>query len=279
MYERTYNKRVLKPEMPKPRAYAVLTRVAIAFGIGLIVWGIIFSLRYHKFQIQTIAVQGAFVIVPQDVQDFVKKDLEGKYLKIIPKASIFLLREKTLRGKIAQQFPYAQTINIKRTSMSSIAIDITEYKGVYLWCIETDADCYFMNKNGLVFSPAPYFSGSAYIKIFGPGEYGDKKDFPFVPLDANQFVLVDSVSDILQTVDIHPIAFHFDEEHSLAISFVHNGATATLFVDPSKDVRVQIDALASAMNTSALSDLYANETKKLEYLDTRFDSKVVYKFQ
>ena len=275
MYERTYNKRVLKPEAPKPRAYIVLTRVAIVLGIVLLVWGIIWCLRYHKFQIQKVSVQGAFVIVPEDIQTFVQKDLEGKYLKIIPKTSIFLLREKTLRAKIAQQFPYAQTINIKRTSISAIAIDITEYKGVYLWCVETDADCYFMNKNGLVFSPAPYFSGSAYIKIFG----GAKSEFPFSPLDAHSFGLVPEVAELLSTIDIAPVSLRFEEGHSLAISFVHNRNPAKLFLDPSKDIRVQIDALSSALATKALRDLYTDTNKKLEYLDTRFDSKVVYKFE
>lgn len=275
MYERTYNKRVLKAPAPAPRSYIVLTRAAIVLGVVLLVWGIVWCLRYHKFQIQKISVTGAFVIVPEDIQNFVQKDLEGKYLKIIPKTSIFLLREKTLRAKIAQQFPYAQTIEITRAGMSRINIAITEYKGVYLWCVDTDADCYFMNKNGFVFSPAPYFSGSAYIKIFG----GDKKEFPFAPLDVVQFAHVGSTSEMLKTLDIQPVAFHFDETNSLAISFVHNGAPAKIFVDPSKDVRIQIDALVRALATKALRDLYTDTNKKLEYLDTRFDSKVVYKFE
>ena len=280
MYERTYNKRVLKAPAPKPRAHVVLKRAAIWIGIGLIAWGIIFCLRYRKFQIGTVSVQGAFVIVPQDIQDFVRKDLEGKYLLFIPKTSILTLRPKNLGAHIMRQFPYVQSIDIKRSSMSSIDIDITEYKGAYLWCAGTDdADCYFMNKNGLVFSPAPYFSGSAYIKVFGPGTDAIKKEFPFSPLETGSFVLISELADLLSTVAISPISFHFQEEHSLAISFMHNGTAAELRIDPSRDVRAQIDALASALATPALADLYTNEAKKLDYLDTRFDSKVVYKFQ
>jgi hypothetical protein len=142
-----------------------------------------------------------------------------------------------------------------------------------------------MNKNGLVFSPAPYFSGSAYIKIFGREDLKEARGsegevvVPFSPLRAESFALIPHAMDLLSYAAITPLAFHFEQPHSVDISFVHHSVPAHLYIDPTKDLDAQVQGLASALRTQALRALYEDESKKLLYLDTRFNDKVVYKFE
>lgn len=284
MYERSYKNRVLKPEPEKPRAFKIFKRVVIVLVISALIYGIIFCLRYHKFQIQRIDVSGSFVIDPNDISKFATEKLQGNYLRFIPKTGIFVLRPKTLAAQIKKQFPYIETIQVKRNNLSSISVSITEYKGVYLWCTNPEA-CYFMNKNGLVFSPAPYFSGSAYIRVFGREDLKEVRaedgevTLPFTPLKPESFALIPKAVDLLGNASIAPIAFHFEQPHSLDISFAHHSKEAQLYIDPTKDLEVQVQGLLSALRTQALRTLYEDENKKLLYLDTRFNDKVVYKFE
>ncbi|MEI6022560.1 MAG: FtsQ-type POTRA domain-containing protein [bacterium] len=279
MYERQYKTRVLKTPPPTPRIFVILKRVGIALAIGLFVWGVVACLRYHKFQIQNVAVSGTFVIDPHDVETFAQNTMQGNYLRVIPKTSIFVLRPNTLAARIKKQFPYIQTIEIHRQNMSSISIAITEYKGVYVWCTDTEEQCFFMNKNGLVFSPSPYFSGSAYIKLFGRQDGKTNTEVPFEPYHDELFAHVPEIIRDMPIVGITPVSFTYQQEHSLAISFMHNGTMAQLFIDPTKDILYQIQALSAALNTEALGTSFDDTNKTLVYLDTRFDGKVVYKFK
>lgn len=272
MYERTYNKTVLpQGGSPERKPFPWKKMIIIGSCVALIT-GAIFFIRAPRLQVRTVDVVDTHVADPVEVSQFVLGELSGHYLWILPKSSIVLVAPGTLALRIKEQFPRFRAVSVDRASVHSLTVTVDEYAGTYLWC---DDECSFMDEQGIVFADAPIFSGSAYLKIYN----GSRQSFPFQGLSQNELAMVSMIRERLTAIGIDPIEFRFENEHKLSVIFVHNTSEARIFFDPTSDIESALQALYTGLRTDPLMRLYHDKAQVLQYLDIRFDSKVVYKFQ
>jgi cell division septal protein FtsQ len=278
MYERTYHSKVLKadPAKPEPKSFPWKRVVVITSVIAVFV-GFILLTRIPKWQVTTVTVNGTQVADPEEVAAFVKSGIEGRYLfSLMPRRSILLVHPKHIARQVHAAFPRFKEVHVQRSAMNALTVDVSEYKGVYLWCEHGETEvCSFMDERGIVFAAAPYFSGDAYLKIF----VGERGAYPFTPISTQQLALVTMLDEKLRAINIDPVDFYFNGEHELVIDFSHHGDRAKIFIDPTRDVESALEALFSALRTDPLRAHYADSSQVLQYLDLRFSNKVVYKFQ
>jgi hypothetical protein len=276
MYERTYHKAVLKTEeKPTKKSTRINWKMlAWIFAIVAVIVGLVFVIRMPKLQVRNINVVGANVVDPGDVTEFVNNQLQGNKLFFLPRTSIFLVPEHSLEREIKAQFPRLQTVSVSRKNFSTLTVSVTEFQGVYLWC--TDATtCYFMDQNGVAFASAPYFSGSAYPKVF----VGTLQALPFQAITQDQNNDIATLLDKLPALMITATEFHFVGDHELDVYFNHNGQQAMLMFDPTVDINESMNALFTGLRTDPLASEFHNPAKVLQYIDLRFTNRVVYKFQ
>ncbi|HTH92890.1 MAG TPA: FtsQ-type POTRA domain-containing protein [Candidatus Paceibacterota bacterium] len=277
MYERTYHKTVLKDdekESKKKEArvnWKLLLRITVAI---VIIAAIIFVIRIPRAQVTHITVEGAKVVDPGDITEFIQQNLQGKELFVLPKSSIFLVPIHKLEKRIKQQFSRVQTVSINRVNFNTLSVSITEYQGVYLWCID-ESTCYFMDQNGVAFTSAPYFSGDAYPKIFS----GSMQNIPFQAVTSAQLADISLLLDRLATIGITANEFHFNSIHELDVDFTHEGRPAVLMFDPTTSISDALTDLYTGLRTNPLATKYRDTSKVLQYIDLRFSNRVVYKFQ
>ncbi len=278
MYERTYHKTVLKtddkPKQKKGLAKVNWKLIAWIAGAAIVLAGFVLIVRLPGVQVKHIEINGAQVVDPGDVTEFVNNALQGKQFWLLPRTSIFMVSAPQLADEIKAAFPRLQTVDVDCKNFSTLSIDVTEYQGVYLWCTDA-ATCYFMDQNGTVFAPAPYFSGNAYPKLF----VGSLQPLPFQALDADQLTTLALLNDRLGSLGIMPTEFHYVTEHDLDVYFVHNGQPAILKFDPTAGVEDEINALFAGLRTDPLATKFNSTTAVLQYIDLRFQDRVVYKFQ
>ena len=274
MYERTYNSRVLRTDEKKPvkKKQIPWKRILVVVSIVLVLVGIVFLVRAPKFQVRTVNVVGTSVTDPSDVSEFVLNSLGGTYAWIFPRTSVFLVSNETIAALVKESFPRLKDVTVDRDGMSSLRVTVGEYPGVYLWC---DDACAFMDETGTVFADAPYFSGSAYLKIF----VGTREQYPFSPITPQQVVLVAHLKDRLEAIDIIPLSMRFESEHKLTVGFIHHTRTAQMYFDPKEDIDTSLETLYSGLRTEDVARQYHDSSKVLEYLDVRFANKLIYKFQ
>ncbi|MBP6857833.1 MAG: hypothetical protein KBC11_01425 [Candidatus Pacebacteria bacterium] len=276
MYERNYQASVLKEKSVKTekkkfswkRFFKIFLTLLFLFGIG-------FLLRHPKFQVFNIEVLGTEVISKIDIEDNIKEQLVGKYLWIFPKSSIFLINERSIKEKVKNNFSRIETINIKRADFHSIKVDIKEFQAEFLWCGKNQEDCYFMDKQGFVYSKAPVFSGTAYSKIFVDLVV---KELPFSALSVDNIKDVTEISERLLAINIIPTTFDYVSERQLDIDFLHNKSISKIIIDPRNNVETSLEYVFSGIRTEPLSSKFHNPNKKLLYIDVRFPSKIIYKF-
>jgi cell division septal protein FtsQ len=279
MYEKTYKAKVLnqsdsvvkknKKLFSWKKVIFVVIFLGVLFGFG-------FLLRYHKMQVDTFNVIGTSVIGEQDVEDSVREQLVGSWLWIFPRTSVLLVNDKLIERKLKEQFSRIETISVKRTNLHSIEITIKEFDAVYLWCTTVEENCYFMDKQGIVYSEAPVFSGTAYPKVFTGAPV---EELPFLGISETDLSRVADLQQKLSEINIIPVAFRDVSARELQIDFLHNKTIAKLQIDRSTPTDTSLEYLFSGIRTEPLASLFRNESKVLLYIDVRFPNKVVYKFQ
>lgn len=282
MYERTYHKEVLKEatkkapiDKKKKRKFSFKKFLFIVLLIGLLT-SVFFLLRSPHFQIKSVMVSGTSVIDNQDIQDDVFKMLEGNKLWFFPRVSTFLINKDSIEQNLKKDFSRIETIGVKQSDFTTLSVNIKEYDALYLWCTSLESeDCYFMDKNGVVYNSAPVFSGAAYPKVITDGKI---ETLPFSALSPENAKLIFDFEKKLSGIGIAPVAFQTISPKYLKINFVHNKTSSELRVDPSIPADTSLEYLFSALRSQPFSDLFANTQKKLLYIDVRFSNKVVYKF-
>lgn len=272
MYERTYHAKVLQKENDAPKHKKISwKKILITLSVLVVLALFVFFIRIPQFQVSEVEVDGVNVADPVEVSQFVIAGLEGKYLWVLPKTSILLVSPSRIEEKILKQYPRFKNVSVKRKSMNKMAVSVVEYPGVYLWC-HGDEKCSFMDETGVVFAEAPFFSGSAYLKIYG----GEVSDYPFEPITDEQLHIVKNIFQKLEVLEIGVTSFRFDDR-KITTTFIHHGREVEIYF--SDDIDVALETLYIGLRTRPLSDLYNNKTQDLEYFDLRFSNKLVYKFK
>ena len=275
MYERSYKNRLLKDDQALPRKKKKFPwkRVLYTFIVLAFISGVVFLIRMPRLQIASITTQGTVVADPLEVSQFVEQNLSGNYLYLFPKRSMLLVPLDSLERSIKQKWPRFKEVSVSRAGLNSLSVEVIEYQGVYLWCKEET--CYFMDSEGTVFAPAPYFSGDAYPKLYG----GIQGELAFQPFEPMVIEVVRELADRLPKIHIAPKGYHLENRSQMRILFTHNGNEASIIIDPNGDLEKTLEALYTGLRTDPLAGMYRDQTKVLEYIDLRFPSKVVYKFQ
>ena len=225
MYERTYNNRVLKQDENTKKRKKRLSWKRILFWIVILgfITGAFFMLRSPSLQVTSVLTTGTEVLDSVDIESNIKHQLEGKLLWFFPRTSTFLINKSSIENKLKESFSRIETVNVKRVDLHTLRIDIKEYRAMYLWCTgEVGEECYFMDKNGVVYNSAPVFSGTAYIKIITGAPV---EAIPFQAMDGDDVTRVADFATGLSGINITPTTFRTSSPRKLEIDFLHNKDT------------------------------------------------------
>lgn len=179
---RGYQEQLLREKQPAPKRRWKKKKVfLITFVILFFVTGCIMFIRAPFMQVADIEVIGVSATDPGDVRHILETSMSGERLLFIPKTSILFLGERRLVEKLKAEFPRLSAVSIQKVNFHSILVSIQEYEEWALWCDTrgSSENCYFMDLAGAVFSPAPFFSGTAYVKVYK----GNVEPLPFEPLE------------------------------------------------------------------------------------------------
>jgi cell division septal protein FtsQ len=277
MYERNYHKEVLKQKGTEKektnKRFSWKKALAVFLIVGFLV-GMFFLLRAPRLQVGSFNISGTEVLDNEDIKINLEKKLEGKWLWFFPRTSTFLIDTGKLENNLKKEFSRIEQVVIKRDGLRGLSVEVKEYGASYLWCTKDD-DCYFMDKNAVVYNSAPIFSGSAYVKIVSESPV---EPLPFKAFTEKQISQIADLQKGLLGINIDPIAFVLLSDKKIEIDFLHNKSVAKIILDPSIETETSLGYLFSALRTQDFSNLFTNENKKLLYIDLRFSNKVIYKF-
>ncbi len=249
--------------------------------------GIVFLLRIKSFQLSSINIEGNVVLESKDIENFINKKYEGKYLWVIPKNNTIFVLPNTIKKSLQKEFPKIDYLEVKRSFPNKLSVSLSERKGAYVWCgndvtisvISKDNQCFFVDKEGVIFSEAPYFSGTPFVLFLG-GEKNKDQILGTQLLNQNDFKNIILIYDVISKLKLSPYAVLVlpDGEYEILLrdgqyNFLNSPRIKL------KDINDQIiisQNLAAALNTKIFKE---NKISDFSYIDLRFGNKVFYKLK
>ena len=223
-----------------------------------------------------------------DVIQTANSILNQKYLWLLPKKNVLLYPSKGLTETIQTTYPRFETVSIHRENWSTLVIDVTERKNVYLWCdslpllVTTGVpNCYYVDGHGYIFSHSPSFSGNVYFVFYGL--YGwNEGDSPIGKriLTEDTFKQIIRFKESLEEKQLPPHGFivYPTGVYSLLLSPTLDDSKQKIVFTNTQDISTIYDNMISALDSLDLQKNLSLHFDTLQYVDLRYDKKVYYKF-
>lgn len=253
-------------------------------GILLLLIAVVFFLSWMSkisaIQITEIEVFGNVTISKNEIIDFVKKETSGKYLMLFSKNSVFSYPKKMIKEKILNNFKKVEKVKINSKGLKTIEVSLTERKPDFIWCSGDEkvkisssgysGSCYFMDKEGLIFSSAPDFSGDAFVHYYGLIDSANP--IGEIYMAAGKFKGIASLVNSLKGLGIITVKFYAESENNYKI-YLKN-TIKIIFDDRQSFDKILKNIESVSGEIDFKSDYFANNPPKYDIADFRFGNKV-----
>lgn len=267
----------------RPNSLAVRRRRARAL-LGLLILVIfaiaIFGLSWFLNQpfivINNVSVSGNSLIASDDILTTTKNILADSYFGLFTKSNIFLYPQKNIQKTLAATFPAIKNVRGNLENWQTLNLSVEERQPSALWCQSIEAtDCFYLDRNGLIFSPAPVFSDNIFLKFTG-GEINASSS-PIVGknfLPSDEFRRVTFFLDSLMPLGLTAASF----EASANQYQIQLKIGGRLIIKAADDLTVILENLATILRSDNLKKALARGGV-IDYIDLRYGNKVFYKFK
>ncbi len=265
----------MKPRQQKRKKYLDPATVQlvrqIVLGVGIfaavatliaLLW---YGTRIDSFTITTISVSGGVTIDKAVVKQVAEKELEGAYLRLIPKRFAFFYPEEKVFAAV-NQVERIKNVQVARVSGTEVEVTYDEYIPDTLWCSLKEEDkCVFFDENGYAFDDSPDLRGESVVRYYTLERDIELKVQPFLPADyeaTKEFTK--SLSDIGWFVTKIEINTARDAFYTLS----HGGELRTSLTEAAE---LPFDNLVTILQSEEFAHI---EPGNFQYIDLRFGSRV-----
>lgn len=274
--ERWKPDRVVYRTRPKrPKALLTWRRLAAAAAIlalGLLYLGLYKFLRLPYFQVSRIEVRGAETIEAESLKELLAGSLKGDRWHFWPRSNILFLSPRVLEATLKSRYAEIRDASIEKRFPNAISVIVTERTIWAVYCVKASESrqCFFMDREGVIFRKAPLVEGSLILTL--------QTDRGAPPLGA-------SVLRPEEAAFFESAAKAFEDYAALPISGFELRANAPkdFWVKTKEGFQViaakDADPAATASVLKAVLEKEVKEKRgTLEYIDARFGNKAFVKY-
>jgi len=234
----------------------------------LVFGGIIYVLFFSQyFQIKEVKIFGVKTISEEALRKKVNAELSKKVYFFIPQNNLFLFPAKKVKTDFLKEFPKTKNVFIKRGLLNFLEIKVEEREMAAIWC--GLPNCFFIDKDGVIFEEAPSVDGSLIFKIDGKSRAEDIKlgDRIFEPDFMNK--IFDSKKIFEDGLGVSFPSFTVLEDNVLE---ANSSFGWKIIFDSPSDLGVQMEALKKIFE-----EMKPEEKEVLEYFNLRIEGRIYYK--
>lgn len=270
-------KGIHSPEFHKKKKRKQAIRlVGISLLVIIVVAVPIYLLRTQRFLISSVVVSGNNVTKTEDIQKIVEDKINGNYLLIFPKSNDLLYPKASITKTLLQDIPRLSEVEVTLSNPHTLSVSVVEHEPFALYCTNVSnpsdpSGCFFLDKDGYIFSEAPSFSGGVYFVYTGDPVF----DSPLGQSYLNKTIFSELPPFIqsLSNLNLSPKVFvDKGDEYNVILS-----SGATIMWKSSSDLGTIYSDLESFLSDPSFTKEKA-ALGRLLYIDLRFGNKVFYKF-
>ncbi len=262
----------------------MMIKVGLLVGALLLLFlGLVWGAHNERVRVLNVYIEGNSVVLDREVKEIVDAQMEGKYFRLFPKNNIFIYPRWQIKQEILDKFKRIYYVKVSVIDLNSIAITIKERVPYALWCVDrlsenkknTANSCYFVDDKGFAFTKAPIFSDNVYFTVYdkqltesannlvGQNFLTEER---FVRLMQLRVLLIKEGLDVVYLTQIENNDFEF-----------HLTSGGKILFNEDQGIEKLLHNLIAAI------EVKKNEGQKieknLEYIDLRFNNKVLFKFK
>jgi cell division septal protein FtsQ len=155
----------------RKRRLFLIRATILTFFVLLILFGLAIFSGHQRVKIQTIILLGNASVSDAEILSIVNRDIAGRYWYLFSKSNSLIFPRFKIKKDILNEIKTINQVDISWKDWQEIEIVLVERKPHSVWCGEDilvqNSLCYFVDREGYVFSQAPIFSGSMFIKNYG----------------------------------------------------------------------------------------------------------------
>lgn len=216
------------------------------------------------FNIQNVVLSDAAVLNRSDILNII--------FNIAPFGlgeNLIILSKSRLKSELIATFPSITDIIIKKKLFHTVVIDFHKRIQIGIWCNEMN--CYYFDKDGIVFSQTPPTEGSLILKIKDLSKnniaLGDKV------LDNDQINFIIAFSGkIAENSKFKILEFKIKPNSSIDLEAITSNGWS-IYLDEKQDPAAAVNNLLSILEEAV------KNTENLEYIDLRIPTRVFYKLK
>ena len=249
-----------------------LHRIVASLFLATVVYVLFFS---PQLAIVSVKIYGLDRLAEGPIRSMVDSEISEKYLNLINKNNLILLRKKEIREVLVGNFKRIEDVQIKKVFPNAVEIFIKERKLSMLLCGSTV--CYILDENGTSY-PASNFTQEELavenlitLNDSSNSQVDDKK-----PLEDGFRLFILGLAEAVQS----EAGIYFKKTYETS-----NRMSGDLKVEMQDgwavyfNESVGLEKSASVLHAVLENKIEKERQKDLEYIDLRVDNKVFYKFK
>jgi len=243
----------------------------ILFFVFVIVFGLAIFSGNEKVKIQTIIVSGNAAVSSDTVLAIAKRDMAGRYWYLFSRANSLIFPRFQIKKDLLKEIKTISDVSISWNNWQQISITITERRPHSVWCgndMRISESCFFVDKYGYIYSEAPTFSGSIFIKDYGNISTSTGAVGQYF-LSRQTYSKIFNLVDSLDKNNIKVVAVSFD---GTDFRLILESGPAIVFTNKD-NFDSAFQNLFTAVENKSL-DL-VDGAGNISYIDLRFDNKIV----
>jgi cell division septal protein FtsQ len=151
----------------KRRLFLVRSLIVLFFSLIILFRLAIFS-GHKKVIINNISIVNNISFSEEEILNIVNQDLTHRYWYLFAKRNFLIFPRLEIKRDLLAQIKTLTKVNISWSGWQNIMIEVEERKPHSVYCgtdILTKSNvCFFVDQRGYIYSLAPVFSGSVFIK-------------------------------------------------------------------------------------------------------------------
>lgn len=252
----------------KVKLYSTLVLAVVLLGV------LAYLSRLNGITISNIVIKGNSSTSSDSIEKIVKNQLAGNYLFILPKENSIIYPRSDIREEILVQIKRISEVSLEVESLTTLNVEVFERSPDAAWCKTASGKekCFFMDSSGFIYSEAPEFSGSVFLKYYG-NLSGDPVGKRFLPEE--EFGKLADFLGLVKKINLDIASVSIDQFGDIEASIKGDGK---LIFNKDQDFSKLVDDLNSILSDESFQTELESGSN-LDYIDLRFGNKVYFQFK
>lgn len=233
------------------------------------IWIVQYLYLLPSLTIKNTKITGVSSVQPFLVEKSIREAISGNNAFFLPKDNSLFFSRLNVKTRILNTFPSFKDVSVRFANLSSIEIIIKERNSTGLWCKEeiNNGECYTVADDGFIYKGHNLANAHIIYKGYFTGEETKGKYFLG---DSKNFTKLYSFIQGLKELGFNIENVSLNKDGDFIFEY---DANSKILVNKNSDMTL---ILRGATNLTKIAN--ASTTKKIDYIDMRFNDKVFYKY-